>query len=215
MGFGVVFPAERGELEPFACIRDWVGRGNATRPNAGRAASTGRFGLAEPGPSRKSSPGEATPPAESVMLHFPSAPGPAAPHPPSGSRGCESWARALGGRGGGGATPALPPLPPHPGQPFPSHTHHAPAQSQRQTGPRLLGVTPPHCADAPGPAWPQQRQRPKGGDTSAPTTPKRGRNHGWRLPCPKAGASTPGTGKCHTGVTVQAGVGGRGGRVTC
>lgn len=138
MGFGVVFPAERGELEPFACIRDWVGRGNATRPNAGRAASTGRFGLAEPGPSRKSSPGEATPPAESVMLHFPSAPGPA-PHPPSGSRGCESWARAPGEREEGKGGTASPP-------PFraalPSHTHHAPAPSRRQTGPGLPGVTP-------------------------------------------------------------------------
>lgn len=107
MGFGVVFPAERGELEPFACIRHWVGRGNATRPNAGTAASTGRFGPAGLGPSRKSSPGGATPPAESVMLHFPSAPGPA-PHPPSGSRGCESWERALGGKGGGGNTAAAP-----------------------------------------------------------------------------------------------------------
>lgn len=45
-----------------------------------------------------------------------------------------------------------------PGSPFPSHTHHAPAQSRRQTRPGLPGIIPPRCAHAPGPAQPQ-RQR--------------------------------------------------------
>lgn len=171
MGFGVVFPAGRRELEPFACIRDWVGRGNATRPNAGRAASTGRFGLAEPGPSRKSSPGEATPPAESVMLHFPSAPGPA-PHPPSGSRGCESWARAPGGRGGNTSPPSSPttfraalPLS-HPPRPSPKpETNRSRAPENNSATLPMLTVLHGHSRGrdpkAGAPRHPKKMQKPR------------------------------------------------------
>lgn len=57
VGFGVCFPAETQELEPFPCI--WELGGTVETPcgqGRGGDASAGRFGPAEPGPARKSFP---------------------------------------------------------------------------------------------------------------------------------------------------------------
>lgn len=132
----------------------WDG-GNAMWPSTGR----GRQRQESPAPLGNRPPREETPPAplaETVMLHFPRAAGPA-PHPLSGSRRCKSWAKALGGKEGGGRRAGPPPAHtifqaalPFCALTFPSHAHPAPLESQRQTDPRLPGITPPRCTDAPG-----------------------------------------------------------------
>lgn len=142
-------------------------------------------------------------PAETVMLHFPSTPGPA-PHPPSGSRRCKSWAKALGGKEGGGRRAGPPPRSRHfPGSPsllrinvsLSRPPHPAAAETRRQTDPRLPAITPPCCADSPGrhdPASPCPERGPKCRDEALPQHPPPQKASGKDLlPQPQMEAAAP------------------------
>lgn len=145
---------------------------------------------------------------QTVMLHFPSAAGPA-PHPPSGSRRCKSWAKALAGKEGGGRRAGPPPRSRHfPGSPsllrinvsLSRPPHPATIQNRRQTHPRLPVTTPPRCAGAAGhhgPLSPCPERGPRCPSTHCP--PKMAGKGVLPQPSPRA----PGTAECCAGAATS------------